>query len=154
MKKILLKDATKEQMMAFAETTLGISSPANIGVDTLRAKIQAAWTHDEITVDDSAPAKPMEGTAPHPATAAQAGPERKMVRVIIHKTDEPGGDEPVPVGVNGRVMLVPRGKQVDIPEDYFHVLSNASRLHYDTDGNGSLIYPPREIHQYPHQRVA
>lgn len=152
--KVALSEATRDQLMAFAENVLGINPPHNIGVETLRAKVYEAWGKDEITVEDQADHPAQEGSAPVPVTAEQKAADRKMVKVIIHKTDEPGGDEPVPVGVNGKVMLVPRGTQVSIPEEYYHVLNNASRLHYDTDSNGSLIMPPREIHQYPHQRIA
>lgn len=153
-KKIALSEATREQMMAFAESTLGISVPHNIGADTLRARIAETWGKDEITVEDAPEQPAMHGSAPNPLSPQQSAPGRNKVKLIIHKTDEPGGSEPVPVGVNGKVMLIPRGEPVEIPEDYYHALSNASRLHYDTDENGSLKLPPREIHQYPHQRVA
>ena len=55
-----------------------------------------------------------------------------------------GDGEPLPVGVNGRVIFIPRGEPVWVPEKFVHVLDNAvhSKLdeHNDLIG-GLLLYP-------------
>jgi hypothetical protein len=75
------------------------------------------------------------------------------VRIMLHRTDKAGGLRPVPVGVNGKIMLIPRGEAVWVPEAYVDVLQNAVELQYppyDSDGDflGGLK-PPEEVPAYP-----
>ena len=75
---------------------------------------------------------------------------RDFVRVQIHTSDKPGGEEPIQLGVNGKLMFVPRGEPVEIPLEYASVLANAREWVYDEyrDGMGGLK-KPREVHTYP-----
>jgi hypothetical protein len=147
-KKIPIAEATEEQLRAFAETHLGISIHANSKIETLRAKVSAAWNKDEITVSDDAPEPRLE------RRVAPVSASNGKVKLIIQRTDEAGGDEPVPVGVNGRVMLIPRGEEVEVPQSYFEVLKNAIKHIYEPLKDGGINPVPRKVAMYPYQRIA
>ena len=66
-----------------------------------------------------------------------------------------GGSDDVQVGVNGSVMLVPRGKDVDIPYRYYEALKNAVADKYEMMPDGKSMNPvPRKVPAYPFQVVA
>lgn len=156
-KQVPFEDATGDQLRTFAADYLGITFPANAKDETMRAKIKPAWGKDHIMINDEAGegnAPRQEGTPPKPVTNAQQGPVNGSVRVIISVSDEPGGSDPVPLAVNGYAMLVPRGKEVDIPVRYHEALNNAVMDRYDTDADGNLIPIPRKVPKYPYNRVA
>lgn len=147
-KKIPLAQASEEQLRVFAETHLGIVIPPGSKIEALRAKVAAAWNKDEIVIQDDAPKSQSEGRR-----AAHVSANGK-VKLIIQRTDDAGGDEPVPVGVNGRVMLVPRGEEVEIPQPYFEVLKNAVKHIYEPLKDGGINPIPRKVAMYPYQRIA
>lgn len=161
MKMIPIEQADRDQLKEFAETYLGMNFPNNTKEETMRAKVKAAWSKPEIPVADreaqaeaaQAEVEGQQGTPPPPVTAEQQRQPDK-VRVIIARTDEAGGDEPVPVGVNGRVMLVPRGEEVDIPPSYYEALQHAVKNIYERDDQGNLVPEPRKVPAYPIQRIA
>ena len=62
------------------------------------------------------------------------------VRIILE-----GDGEPVPVGVNGRIILIPRGEPVWVPEAYLSVLDNASH---------PGLFGGRPYIPYPYRRLA
>jgi hypothetical protein len=146
--KVALKDASGPQMRAFAQSHLGMEFPSNMANEKVRAQIQAAWTKEEIDVED-----PVE---PPAKTAKTLGDETvtEKVKLIINRTEDAGGDEPVPIGVNGRVMLVPRGDIVEIPLTYFNVLKNAVKDIYESLPDGGMNPVPRKVPAYPFQRLA
>ena len=51
--------------------------------------------------------------------------KQKKIRVMINQQDGPDGKFDVPIGVNGKVLLIKRGEEVEIPEEYFFVLRDA-----------------------------
>lgn len=154
-KKININDATEKQLRWFAEAYCGLAAfPGNTKIETIRSRVAAAWGKDEIIVQDDEENKPMVGYNPHPVLDSQQKPDRKIVRLIIQRTDEAGGDDAVPLGVNGRIMLVPRGKEVDIPAEYFEVLKNAVVHRYESLPDGGMNPVPRPIQAYPFQRIA
>lgn len=149
-KKIALAQASEEQLRTFAETHLGISLPQGAKIETLRAKVAAAWNKDEIIIQSDAQNQAQsEGRRAAPASASNG-----KVKLIIQRTDDAGGDEPVPVGVNGRVMLVPRGEEVEIPKSYFEVLKNAVKHIYEPLKDGGMNPIPRKVAMYPYQVIA
>lgn len=154
-KKIAIEDATEEQLRTFASETLGISISPTAKLPAVRAKIRAAWDKAEILVEagEETPEAPSPEDKPK-AKKAKAHDGEKMVTVHIGVTQGKDGKEAVPVGVNGKVMLIPRGKNVEIPISYYQVLQNAIRQEYDTDEDGNIIPEPREVMQYPVQLVA
>ena len=154
-RQINIAEANHAELLKFARDTLGLNLPPNTKRETLLAKIGAAWNKDYITAPETPEAEaPQVGPQPQPQTADQDGPGKGMVRINIHITEEAGGNEPVTVGVNGKVMLIPRGKDVDIPESYFEVLQHAISHKYDPLPDGGMNPDPREVPLYPFQRVA
>ncbi|KKK79022.1 hypothetical protein LCGC14_2837670 [marine sediment metagenome] len=152
-RQVKIAEATHDQLLKFARETLGFNSPPNIGRETLVARISVAWTKDYITVAEAAAEVSQAGPQPLPQTAEQEAPEKPMVRINIHITEEAGGNEAVPVGVNGRIMLIPRGKDVDIPYTYYEVLKHAVMKKYDPMPDGGMNLVPREVPTYPFQVI-
>lgn len=155
-KSIPIADATEAQLRTFAETYLGISIAYNAKLETIRAKVSEAWSKPEIMVQDESAVEnqTMAGAPPRPVTKDQQPPSKDKVRLIIQRTDDAGGDEPVPVGVNGRVMLIPRGEEVDVPVSYFEVLKNAITHRYESLKDGGINPIPRKVPLYPYQIIA
>jgi len=80
-------------------------------------------------------------------------PAPKKLRIIVARSNEAGGDEPVKCGVNGKAMLIPRGEPVDVPAPYVEVLENAIAFHYEQRdlGGGLTELVRREVPLYPFQ---
>lgn len=57
---------------------------------------------------------------------------RTMVKIKIHKSEGSTGSDDVPVSVNGRVFIVKRGVEVDVPDFVVEALSNAVRTDYES----------------------
>lgn len=131
MAKINIADATATQLAEFASVDLGIPDlNPRIGKDTILARMSQAGYSDTTIEVEAAP------LAKAPAGGAPASGEKMTILIAVQ--DGPGGSEPVPVGVNGQIMVIPRGKPVDVPKAYVHALSNANRAHWETNSNGEL----------------
>lgn len=148
-KHVPLTDATEDQLRAFAQSHLGVEFAHNAKPASMIARIRTMWDKDAIPVQEEAPPAPARvihpegGEVPAPAPA-----KTRRVRILIAQEEGPMGSDPVPVGVNGRLMLVPRGEEVSIPEPYFEVLRNAVTLRYDPQDGGGMK-PPRQVPLYP-----
>jgi hypothetical protein len=153
MKTIPIDEATEEELRTFALDTLGIGIKATAKLETVRARVRQAWDKPEIRVDDSEPlSKEVPSKAsPQPVTDAQQAPAEGMVRLILGVTEDAGGADDVQVGVNGKIMLVPRGKEVEIPEPYFESLAHAVTHKYDALPDGGMNPIPRKVPLYPFQ---
>ncbi len=160
MKRLPIDEANEGQLRTFGTYVLGISIKASAGIDTIRARIAEAWAKDWIAVeDDKAPADALAVDTQHPVpvTAEQDKPamdkdgETRLVRIHINVTEEVGGERPVQVGCNGKIMLIPRGKDVDIPERFYHILTHAIAYKYDPLPEGGINPVPRKVPLYPHQ---
>lgn len=63
------------------------------------------------------------------AAAAKGAPKPGHARIVLHKDPTPGhSNSHVPVGLNGRTLLVPRGTPVDVPIPFLGVLRDAVQL--------------------------
>lgn len=158
MRKLPIDEANEGQLRQFATMVLGISINASAGIDTIRARVAEAWQKDWIAVDDEAApdGAVVHGHSPNPVTDEQHKPGldkegKRLVRIHINVTEETGGDRAIQVGVNGKIMLIPRGKNVDIPEPYYHVLTHAISYKYDALKDGGINPTPRKVPLYPHQ---
>lgn len=160
MKQIPIAEATAAQLREFARDALGlpdIKDTANKA--QLLAQIQAAWDKPHIVVsvvDESLPAR---RTAK--AAIAEETPDNhpEKVTVLIHVQEEKGGDRPVELSVNGKIMLVPRGVEAEIPWPYYIALKHAEQHFYDPlpvndQESGGLNPEPRKVMRYPFSRVA
>lgn len=159
-KKIADPNTTPAELRAFGKNYLGLDLPPNCNRETLVSRISAAWEKDHIIVDDAkAPDDTVapEGGAPPPVLDSQTPPAEgdDLVRIRINITDTPGGNEPVPVSVNGRAMLIPRDKDVEVPSKYVEALEHAVEHRYEPADDGNGLKPePRLVPKYPFQRVA
>lgn len=81
-------------------------------------------------------------------------------RVLVHRDMTPGHKNgPVQVGVNGRLVHIPRGIEVDIPIPYVEALKNSKSLQIrqvESGGQGSPMgtYRDEEISYYPFQIIS
>jgi hypothetical protein len=90
------------------------------------------------------------------------GPAPGFARVLIHRDPTPGHKNgPVHLGVNGRIISVPRGGEFDIPIPYVDVLKNAITVttiessmggRENVEGNSLFKEEPRT--SYPFQVIA
>lgn len=137
MKKVLLKDATRDQMWRFAKINLQLANlQPNIGDDKLRERIKSCTGEDEIYTHESekeeigkAVRNPVDlrtarksNVKLDPLRFAYRDP-RFLIQIVPEKGK--GGKAPVPVSVNGTCMLLPRGEQIEVPARYFFALSCA-----------------------------
>ncbi len=153
MKLIPISEASGPQLRTFAQESLGIDVREKDSTEQIRAKVQMAWDRD-IPINEPDVRPTLAGDQPVPVTDVHQPAEQGMVRINIGIQEEAGGSDPVPVGVNGRIMLIPRGKEVDIPESYLEALSHAITFKYDPLPDGMGINPvPREVQLYPFQIV-
>ena len=144
MQKISMAEASAKQLADYAANVLGIDGvDYRLGKDKIEEKMRAVmYDKDFIEVEEEeAQIKRIDPPAPTNA--------RRMATIMIPNQEKPGGTEPVPVAVNGRQLWIPRQAPQTIPWEYMHALDNAKKFHYETDGNGTLILPPSEVHEYP-----
>ena len=134
--KIDINAASATQLAEFASVRFGIDIDHRKGRDAILAKLSlVGFSGTEIDIaDPKAPAS----IASQTIVAAGA---RRMVRILIPNQNEPGGKDPVPVGVNGVIAVIKRGVEVDVPEEYVHVLTNAQKVQYDRNEHGRPINP-------------
>lgn len=107
---------------------------------------QVTTLDDDTATASAAPATDKSGRAGKAATkastaiAAEAGLSGKRKTIVIHAGEGAAGREDVPVGVNGVMFNIKRGKPVDVPAEVVHVLENAVTTVYE---NGEAIDTPR-----------
>ena len=140
-------EATMDELKTFATAVLGMTVNYNIGEDTLRAKIRPAFVGDSITIMVKVQEKPADAPAPAPEAPKVGNEAPKVgkplrgssaekdpkVTITIVEGEGTGGKRPVPVGVNGVLMLIPRGKPVDIPYRYYAALQLAIKTVHEQD---------------------
>lgn len=104
---------------------LQIKYASNIGEEALRKKLAEALG---IVGDD---------------TDDQSGTDEqkteKTVTVLIGK--DPENKQPVPLGVNGRIIRVRRGEKVQIPAEFLDCLKNAVRMEWDAEAEEMIEVP-------------
>lgn len=145
-----ITDASTPELIEFARTTLGIPKgnlPDNTGRDKVIAKIKEVRGDDieEIDVQDnpatalqrpgitSAPAAhdtPLVKGEPGAKPTASNGLNDPKVELTLFKTDKNLGKD-IPVSVNGRHMLIPVGRPVEIPLRFFLALCDAVGTVFD-----------------------
>jgi hypothetical protein len=89
-----------------------------------------------------------------------SGPAPGYARIILNRDPTPGhANSPVQVGVNGELLHVPRGVQVDIPEPFMRALANATTRTSVQTGNPSRdnpggVFREEDTMSYPFQVIA
>ncbi|MCV0395476.1 MAG: hypothetical protein K5872_22270 [Rhizobiaceae bacterium] len=143
--KVKIDKASAAQLAAYANTYHGLDVNYRMGAAAIVAKLEAAGvTVDEIEVEDAS----VQSRPPVAEPVTADAPRKKMV-IMIPNQNEPGGKDPVPVGVNGKVYLIKRGVEVTVPEEVVEVLRNANKIQYDKGPNGEPINPtPVPTHNF------
>lgn len=87
-------------------------------------------------------------------------PAPGYARVIIHRDQTPGHkNTPLHLGVNGRLIQIPRGGEYDIPIPFVEVLKNAKTVVMGETANapgasGGVLYRDEEQTSYPFQVIS
>ena len=150
-----LEKCSVAELDAFARNILNVEGiPEKANQRQMIALIKrAGWTQATIPVFEVPPQRPSSGSRPMGAAAREAsrveredpnnGKMRVYYRILIPMEDKPGGEEPVPLSVNGVAMYVPRGEPCEVPEEYVEVLEHAIMFRYEeyTSGIGGLGRP-------------
>lgn len=132
MKRLATDDATDEQIAEFIELN-GIEVEKGATRATLLALHSSFTDNPWILVPDLPEDINAAMMAQADAVSAPAqqrleggiGDNDPTIRVTVSSTSMPGGKHPVPVGVNGRVVVIQRDKSVDLPMRYYYALENA-----------------------------
>lgn len=171
MKKVPLQSATLEQLREYGVSVCGLDIGADDSAEDIRSAIalaQAGITDITVSADladepgggggkpakaekvEARAAKSAVPKAPAPRidpTNENSGAKDRKIRIIIQNQEGAGGSDPVPVGVNGTVILIPREKPVEVPARYVDALMLAQRYEYSQDEQQNLIR--RKVLQYP-----
>lgn len=175
-KTIAIAEASPAELTAYATLTLGLEVKPNTPLPALRAMIARTMPGTDIIVipaaedDADATAAPLldagRGAAPlaiagaasrleliqqKAGTVSASGRYDPLVTVLVYEGQEDGGKRPVPVGVNGTIILVPRGKPVQLPYRYYEALKNAERVTYSEGADGELL--EHKMAAYPFQTI-
>lgn len=157
--KVSIEEATLPQLKAFGEAVLGLDLARNATAQVVRGKMQeAGYNADFITVFETVEpgvASHTDGQSARQSARIVKESGRVFYRVLIPNEEKPGGEEPVPVSVNGRLMYIPRGQPAEVPEEYVEVLENAQAYVYEPytgEGLGGLK-PPKVVKSYPFSYV-
>ncbi len=157
--KIDWDQATLKDLKMFAAQVLGMMTMPNIGEATLRSKIRQAYSGNHITimVDEAdskaetqadAPVAPSETPNDGKALRGTSAAGDPNVKITIAEVEGAGGKREVPVGVNGVIMLIPRGFPVDIPYRYYDALAKAIKTtHHQDQDSGEII--SSDVPSYP-----
>lgn len=63
----------------------------------------------------------------------------EMVTLTIHMSNEEGGREAVPIGHNGYMYQIPRGKPWRVPKEVAQIIVDAVTTHYLPTKDGGVI---------------
>lgn len=157
-KKIAFDDASREQLMDFAVNQLGLTIHKSTNTQTLIAKIKAGYSEEFIVIKDEAnepapPAAASEPSAPPAPPKALTARTLKapMVTIQLHQQEGPGGRRPLPFTVNGSTMLVPRGRDSEVPYYIYEAMRNGKQMvvEYEVDDRGDEVEVHKEVNSFP-----
>lgn len=162
MKTVSIEEADLDQLKEFATNTLGLEYHKTANKTHMLSMIRKVHEKDTIQVEDAPEVVPHAGQpldmtphAPNDTSKEPSGLKSASdpkVTIMIPLSEKEGGDRPVPVGVNGKQMLLPRGKDIVIPYRYFEALNNAVRTEFRQDPNDDdYEIKRRDVPSYPFQ---
>lgn len=163
--KIPLDDANRDQLFHFARAMLNLDVNDKCNNATLRAKILAASPgtthifvpHTMATVIEQAPAAAAAAQVEAKASTGKLSTHFRddpKVRLMVQETTELTRAKDVQVAVQGDVIIIRRGTEVDIPYRFYLALKDAvEQVARDTDEinpqTGLPIKEWVERHSYP-----
>lgn len=151
-----IADATAEELRTFAQVALGLEIEGTENRNVVLSRMRDAGHNP-----DAEGYRIATFDRPDPVRKDQATDGREWREDPGHKdggrwyhainiaaAPVEGGDRAVPVRVNGRTMLIPRGKRVMVPEEYVEAIRNASETIWNMTEHG--LSDPREVPSYPY----
>jgi hypothetical protein len=167
-RKIPLHDATHAQLFRYGREVCNLPFAQSWGADAMIAhllRVQPDLQTIELDDEDTptappltqpqsleAPPKPTQTPEQIDAAAAVAAStglrNPDFVTIFISADDKKGGDRDVPIGLNGQTMLIPRNRNVAIPKDHYQILEHTIMHVWDTDREGNIIHPAREVKRF------
>lgn len=150
-RQIKFEDASIEDLRLFAKQSLGFELHKNCNLDTAREKVREAFQGPWFVID--IPADQIDAEQ----KAKDAILEKKQI-VEFSALDEPGGQDPVPVSINGRAKYIIRGVPAAVAKKYLLVIDGAERhaytQTYDAKGRESGIsLLPKRTKSYPYSVI-
>jgi hypothetical protein len=104
------------------------------------------WTKDDFI----AAIKSKQANAGFSLALDANAPKPGHSRLTIHRDPTPGHkNNPIHLGVNGRIIAVPRGVEVDVETAYIEVLKNAITVKTEQDGDASFANPAGTYKEVP-----
>lgn len=137
-----IADATDEQLREFCRNNLGLPVGDQETRASLEAKIQTTWGKSKITVSEGrkkATRIKTEAAAVVDEGGIPVDKRTNMVvepiwEILIPETEEPGGKDPVFLGVNGRGMFVERSVPSEIKHRYYaDLVTNTKTVYIQVD---------------------
>jgi hypothetical protein len=78
----------------------------------------------------------------------------KKVTIHIYAQEGPGGKDPVPVGLNGKVWLIPRDKDLKVPAELVGILKDSVQTFLIQDGKdeeGNIKHRLQDVRRFNYQ---
>ena len=153
------------ELLAYAQNVLGLPVDASTPHKALIAQVVEVSGAKEIPLQDTpaaAQAQPHqfdddEDEADEPAPVVELTDAQRAKRdaqtvllTIAKQQNVAGGDEDVPLMVNGSLMLVRRGEPQAVPMPWFRVLESAVQEIYEPLENGGISSTPNKVPLYPY----
>jgi hypothetical protein len=166
-KRIPITDASVSDLREFASTIMGLEIKENAPKPAIIAQLKSAgYAADYITLTTFAQMPTVSHLTENGSPQRRAtGRKRRDLdgndyevfeeKINVHTSEQPGGDKPFPVSVNGVTMLLPRGQDIWVPTEFIEALNNAVYWVYpewDGTGEGGLS-EPQNVKAYPYSRV-
>lgn len=152
-KTVKLNDASTDDLAKYAREVMGLTIHSATGRDKLIAKMREVEPSlTSIALPDEAPrmaAAPAEAAGPVRYKTSQTGSFKGELIHRINIAADEKDPHPVKAAVNGVAMLLPRGKDIEVPAPFVRVLKAAVRTNYHQTEDGELI--PSEQQAYPFQ---
>jgi hypothetical protein len=79
-------------------------------------------------------------------------PGEPRVKIIIEEQEGHEGSKPVKLGINGHVIVIMRGREVEVPESYVNLLKELKYAVYSKDDDGQDV--EREVTRFNWRKVA
>ena len=163
-RKIMINDATKEELVQFGKESLGLQFHQATGIGKVLASIRQAWKPDHIILyNDPDESIDVEVTAERSSSGvkvnasirALSGGSSKndpKVRLFLNEAEGAGGQRPAFFSVNNVPMLIPRGEEVEVPYRYYMAMKSAITTVFEQDENTHEINN-RDVPAFPFQVI-
>ena len=139
-----LASATKKQLKTYAANTYdGLNLSMNMSEDTMRQRIVDHCKKNNLEM----PLSSIQ--TKHDKANIKKGRKMKYYIVNIPRSEKPGGNEPVPVGVQGVLYTIPRGVDIKVTEAIVEVLRNAVTDNVTQDDDEDAEIRHNEVPTFP-----